>query len=81
MAELQKKVEERVKRQQNFIPYAAVENHSEFDLDLQELNSLKLQKKHVQDCFNKSIRMLTQSCIPNMGGYYNPGVQIYSKTI
>ena len=73
MAELQKKVEERMKRQQNTIPYLKTDgNHGDFDIDLQELNSLKLQKKYVQDSFNKSIRLLTQSCIPNMG-FYTPG--------
>lgn len=73
MAELQKKVEERVKRQQNIIPYIKNDNYGDFgDIDLQELNSLKQQKKYVQDSFNKSIRLLTQSCIPNMG-FYTPG--------
>lgn len=69
MAELQKKVEVKAKRQHH-IPYASSTDHvPEFDLDLQELNALKLQKKHVQDSFNRSIRMLTQSCMPEMGYY------------
>ena len=69
MAELQKKVEEKARRQ-HYVPYSkSAEYAPEFDLDLQELNALKLQKKHVQDSFNKSIRMLTQSCLPDMGFY------------
>ncbi|XP_067936797.1 cytosolic carboxypeptidase 2-like [Watersipora subatra] len=71
MAELQKKVEEKAKRQHNYHhnPYNSNDYAPEFDLDLQELNALKLEKKHVQDSFNKSIRMLTQSCIPDLDYY------------
>lgn len=70
MAELQRRVEEKAKRQQQYISYSNSSEHtSEFDLDLQELNALKLEKKYVQDSFNKSIRMLTQSCVPDMGYY------------
>jgi len=68
MAEIQRKVEERMKKQQqHFISYSQVDEYTpEFDLDLQELNALKLQKKHVQNSFNKSIRMLAQSCVPDI---------------
>lgn len=76
MAEIQKKVEEKAKRQQHTLPYHhtnTFEYTPEFDLDLQELNSLKLQKKYVQDSFNKSIRMLTQSCVPDIALYAGEG--------
>ena len=72
MAEIQKKVEESVKRQQKskFISDDLANEYSaDFDLDLQALNALRLQKRHVQESFNKSIRMLAQSCLPNIGFY------------
>lgn len=75
MAELQRKVEEKAKRQQQYVPFSSSAEYTpEFDLDLQELNALKLEKKYVQDSFNRSIRMLTQSCVPNMSFNWGKGV-------